>query len=276
MSGSVRIARSLFDDAAFKDEPMTEREAFIWMIMEASFKARERRVGSVSVSLERGQMAASTRFMATAWRWSEARVRRYLERLKNRRMVTCKTDAGITVVTVCKYEEYQSSHNNADAATTHHATQQRRTGDANENKDEINDIREPKGSLSSDEISQAVSDYNTAASVAGWPQVKIVSKSRRSSLQNRLRECGGIEGWRDALRRARASPHLCGDNDRGWTADFDFLVTQSKFAKLMEGSYDARQPTTTAHRSRHPGRSSPHDALLRGFQSAADRYDQGG
>lgn len=110
------------------------------------------------------------------------------------------------------------------------------------------DIKEePKGSLSSgddaqpfDEIAECVSEYNATARQAGWPEVKVLSKARRSALSQRLRECGGIEGWRHALAKARASPHCCGHNDRGWTANFDFLTRQSSFAKLMEGNYDNR------------------------------------
>ena len=109
---------------------------------------------------------------------------------------------------------------------------------------------EPNGSLSSadddsgpapfDEIAEAVSAYNAAADASGWPQVRILSKTRRSALKARLRECGGLAGWADALAKARASPHCCGQNDRGWTANFDFLTRQSSFAKLMEGNYDPR------------------------------------
>lgn len=114
------------------------------------------------------------------------------------------------------------------------------------------DIREeePNGSLSSgdddcgpkpfDEITEAVAAYNAAADQAGWPQLRILSKQRRASLKARLKECGGLAGWADALNRARGSPHLCGQNDRGWTASFDFLTRQSSFAKLMEGNYDPR------------------------------------
>lgn len=122
-AGCVRISRDIFDDAAFKDEPFTEREAFMWMVMEASFKARERRVGNEVVSLGRGQLAASTRFMAAAWKWSESRVRRYLGRLSGRRMIDASSDAGITVVTICKYDAYQSPGKGSDAPADHGATQ---------------------------------------------------------------------------------------------------------------------------------------------------------
>jgi uncharacterized protein YdaU (DUF1376 family) len=91
-----------------------------------------------------------------------------------------------------------------------------------------------------DDVAEAVAAYNAAASQSGWPEVRILSKSRRSALAARLRECGGLEGWACALAKAQASAHCCGQNDRGWVASFDFLTRQSSFAKLMEGNYDNR------------------------------------
>lgn len=137
---------------------------------------------------------------------------------------------------------------------------------------------EPKGSLSSgddlggakpfDEITEAVKAYNDSAEASGWPQLRILSKQRRASLKARLKECGGLDGWHSALERARGSPHLCGQNDRGWTANFDFLTRQSSFAKLMEGNYDPRI-ASTAHSLASHGRG------MAGSATAAEIADRG-
>lgn len=119
---------------------------------------------------------------------------------------------------------------------------------ANQNQNQNHKEEEAKASLSSaddvqpiDEITIAVSAYNATAAAAGWPRIQVLSKQRRANLKARLSECGGIDGWVAALTKAKASPHCCGQNERGWTANFDFLTRQSSFAKLMEGNYDARQ-----------------------------------
>lgn len=145
MSGYVKISRGIFEDAAFKDEPFTEREAFLWLITEASFSDREYRVGTNVVNLKRGQLAASTRFIARAWKWTDSRVRRFFDRLKNRRMIDAATDAGVTVITLCKYNEYQGDGNEADAPEIQESTQQRRTTDAKQ-KNERTSYTEPNGS----------------------------------------------------------------------------------------------------------------------------------
>lgn len=107
MSGTVNIARSLFADEAFKDQPYTEREAFMWMVMEASWKDRVKRVGVAVVELKRGQLAASVRFMADAWGWEKSTVDRFLKRLEKRDMIGTDIGTGINVITIRKYNDYQ-------------------------------------------------------------------------------------------------------------------------------------------------------------------------
>ena len=58
----------------------------MWLIAQAAFKPHRKRVGRVVVDLARGQLAHSTRFMAKAWKWSEASVRRFLAKLARERM----------------------------------------------------------------------------------------------------------------------------------------------------------------------------------------------
>lgn len=79
-------------------------------------------------------MTYSTRYLAKAWGWSEPKVRRYLDALRNAKKIDAATDAGQTVITICDYDKIQSPRKAADAATDAQATQERRTTDANNNE----------------------------------------------------------------------------------------------------------------------------------------------
>ena len=141
MSGTINISRDLWKDPAFASDPFSEREAWVWLIAEASWKPRVRRVGNHVVNLDRGEVAHSTRFLAETWKWSHSKVRRYLLRLEKLGLITKKigtktgtgTDTGVTVLSVCKYDKYQATpqEGGTDPAQTRH-----RPG-TNENKDEI-------------------------------------------------------------------------------------------------------------------------------------------
>ena len=143
MAGTVNIPRDIWEDTTFKDSEMSQREAWFWLTAKASWKDRTVRFAGVEVETQRGQVAASSRYLAKAWMWSEPRVRRYLEMLENRRMIQRETDAGITVITICNYDAIQNGGDSNDAPPTHLPTQDRRTSDAKKKKDVI---REEEGS----------------------------------------------------------------------------------------------------------------------------------
>jgi uncharacterized protein YdaU (DUF1376 family) len=97
------------------------------------------------------------------------------------------------------------------------------------------------------DISHAVSRYNQAAERAGWPQVQKLTPNRSKQLRARLKDCGGLEGWEDALRRAYASDFCRGRTPKPWTGfGFDWLTKAANFTKLMEGNYDNRSDNPTA------------------------------
>ena len=72
--GVFAIDRGIFDHQIFAPEPYTEREAWIWMIGAAAWKAQRVRVGRHTISLERGQLAFSTRFLASKFKWSQGKM----------------------------------------------------------------------------------------------------------------------------------------------------------------------------------------------------------
>lgn len=144
MTGTVNTTRELWDDPSFQESEMSQRGAWIWLIAKASWKPRVTRIGNRKIPLGRAQVAAATRYLAKAWCWSEPKVRRYLSKLENRRMISRVTDAGVTVITICKHEKYQNKPRDGDSVSTQQPTQDRRTADANENKGEIK-IKEEEG-----------------------------------------------------------------------------------------------------------------------------------
>jgi len=60
------------------------------------------------------------------------------------------------------------------------------------------------------------------------PKVERFTESRRRKVKARLAEGITIERFQEAVRCCRDKPFLRGDNDRGWTADFDWLIENDK------------------------------------------------
>jgi len=92
------------------------------------------------------------------------------------------------------------------------------------------------------EISDAVKLYNDMASAMGLAEACKITDQRRAAIRRRLKDGGGLAGWKLALVKLSKTPFCCGENDRGWRADLDFLCQQKSFVKLMEGGFDSHPP----------------------------------
>lgn len=101
------ISRSIWDDPDFKDEPFTEREAFIWLVGEASWKERKKRGSNGPVNLNRGEFCHSLRFMAKAWKWPKSRVFRFLKRLQNRTTIRDTSRGNEQIYLIKNYNKFQ-------------------------------------------------------------------------------------------------------------------------------------------------------------------------
>jgi hypothetical protein len=87
--------------------PLGRREAWIWLLSAATWKARTVFVDGRRVALLRGQAAHSIRFMAEAWGWPKSNISRFLDALKTETMIETQSGTGITIITICNYDKYQ-------------------------------------------------------------------------------------------------------------------------------------------------------------------------
>lgn len=98
-----------------------------------------------------------------------------------------------------------------------------------------------------DEIVEVFDEWNRTAKQAGMRTASKLTSERRSRARARLVE-HGREAFTEAIRRAGASAFCRGENDRGWKADFDFIVKPQSFLGLIEGKYDDRTPRSSNNR----------------------------
>ena len=107
--GYVKIARGIFKHNMFKNEPYSEREAWIWLICGASYKDDTTRIPNTNivVKIKRGEYMASYRFLATKFKWPISRIRRFIKRLTDGTMLNTRVVQGITFITIENYDEYQ-------------------------------------------------------------------------------------------------------------------------------------------------------------------------
>lgn len=113
MSGYIRLYRGWRDCDAFKSAPFSEHEAWLWLIENTAWKDCQRRVGKGHIAdVRRGQIHVSRASLASAWSWTEKRVRGFLDRLEKCAMLGQTSDTNGSILTICNYEKYQAEGQN--------------------------------------------------------------------------------------------------------------------------------------------------------------------
>lgn len=118
--------------------------------------------------------------------------------------------------------------------------------------------------------SEIMDQWNKTATEAGLPQVRRLSKKRKAKVKTRWADAEFRNQYATVLDRIRGSPFLCGDNDRGWKADFDWLFTNdTNWLKILEGKYGTDRQTAQAgagERGQAGGRDRKADADKAGIR----------
>jgi hypothetical protein len=102
------------------------------------------------------------------------------------------------------------------------------------------------------ELDAAYDAYNEVATTSGWTVCQRRTAQRDARLRKRIRDAGGLDGWKIALAKGAASDFICGrvaprDGREPFHADLDFFLQESRFTSLMEGKYDNRTGPTNGN-----------------------------
>jgi hypothetical protein len=318
--GTIAISRKLFDrdDPFFGGEPFTRREAWQWLIAEAAYKPRKVNIGNgrgaTVVSLQRGQIAHSKEFMRQAWGWSsEKMVRTFLDRLEvDGRIVRPKGEPSgrpSSVITVCKYDEYQFSiAEKGEPRGSSGADHSKKTGrPSGEPKGEPSG--RPSEDVSSGEIETLSEDENNEAHIRadhrahekGGPSTKKGREleegldKKRKNTRSRASEHVGFAKWYETYPKrkarkaaARAYAKLIAS---GEISEADLLTKTDAFAVtwrgislqfcpypaswLDDGSY-ADEPDSPPRATEAAPAPDPATFTTGEWQSRVSLYDRGG
>lgn len=86
-------------------------------------------------------------------------------------------------------------------------------------------------------VEEVVDGWNALAAKRGLPQIAKLSDQRRRKAKAQAKRFP-IDDWVNVFAKISQSPFLRGENDRGWRCDFDFILSEQNFIKILEGKYD--------------------------------------
>lgn len=77
--------------------------------------------------------------------------------------------------------------------------------------------------------------YNTYC--FNLPKIKALTEKRKTAIRKFAKEFS-LDDFKDICVNANNSNFLIGNNDRGWKADFDFLLRTDKAVAILEGKFN--------------------------------------
>lgn len=107
-NGFIKLHRQIQDHWLWNnDEPFDRRSAWIDLIMMASWKSGTRDFKGQIIEQRRGDVVTSVKSLSMRWRWSEGKVRRYLDALQKDGMLTKKRQSHGVVLTIENFSSFQ-------------------------------------------------------------------------------------------------------------------------------------------------------------------------
>lgn len=91
-----------------------------------------------------------------------------------------------------------------------------------------------KSLIDKEKTKEVVDLYNTIC--ISYPKVKVISGKREKETLARL-ETYSLEDIGTVFANAENSSFMKGKNDRGWSANFDWMMDENNFIKILEGNY---------------------------------------
>lgn len=92
-----------------------------------------------------------------------------------------------------------------------------------------------------DKYSAFINIYNTYC--INLPTLQKLTDKRKTSINKFLKEFN-VEQFQQICINANDSDFLTGNNERGWKADFDFIIRPDKAIKILEEQYNNKKRTS--------------------------------
>lgn len=243
----IPISRRLFEHQLWCEERIYSRfEAWLDLIQSARFEDTKQLIGNRFIEVKRGQILASLRFLAGRWQWSTKKVNSFLDLLIQDKMIIKETPKGTgqTVITICNYDKYNSQiireeTEKKQQGNTKETPRKQQGNKVNKDKKE-NNIGDSDESLVCGtsqphaehiDYSELVKFFNEETKGVFGTVRTPLSDSRKGMINARIKSYGK-KTFADMIHRAYQSDFLKGQNKKGWTASFDWLIKPTNFEKV--------------------------------------------
>ena len=252
--GWIKLFRRFLEWEWYDQTPMVR--LFLHLLLKANYEDKKWH----GIVIKRGQLVTSFTNLSAETGLSIQVVRSCLDKLQSTGEVNKQSTSQYTIITVCKFADYQQVEESEQQTNNKPTTSEQQTS----NKRVTNNQQQHKN-IRNKEIKNNNIDTNVSTSVetdppidfvglldfwnktmesanAVIPKIKSLSERRKGFIKARVREFNKRAVF-EVISKAGTSDFLNGKNQRGWVADFDWIFRPNNFPKVLEGNYDNRPNT---------------------------------
>ena len=264
--GFIKLYRSFTDWEWYHNNNV--KVLFIHMLLSVNYEDRNWQ----GINICKGQFITSINNLARQTNLSIQQVRTSLNKLKCSGEISVKSTNKFTIITVNNFNKFQNadfdflkhyetvtnksigldfkhsdnsnlinninnsfditseikhSDNNQITFDKHSNNFQLTTNKEYNNNNNINNIRN---------VYQYITDMYNKICVS-FPKCTKLSNNRIKAIKSRLRKFS-LDDFETLFNKAQCSDYLKGANNYNWSANFDWLIADKNFVKVIDGNYD--------------------------------------
>ena len=106
----VKLDRNYFNNPLWKEDRIYSRsEAWLDLIASALIEDLKVHIKGQDIEVQRGEVAASRRYLEKRWKWGSTKVNNFMTYLKKNGMIKTRQTSGQTIIRLVKFEVYNGS-----------------------------------------------------------------------------------------------------------------------------------------------------------------------
>lgn len=252
--GYIKLWRKIIDESfLIERRPLTRFEAWIMILLRVSHKKSEVLIKNTIYKINPGQSVKSVETWSDIFRWNRGKTRSFFELLKKVGKIDLQTDNRTTILTVCKWWNYQGDTTSNTASKEYNsepAENQQRTTEKNEKNERSKTIPPTSPPLSGktypdwfydfktyqlefvNAFKNATGDKDWIADIQkqrpGWDVVEMLRESNRWLYEER--------GWENKKKAARKSSSKYGYKIN-WKSTFRDCLNRFKGKVIYSKGY---------------------------------------
>lgn len=228
MAGFTRSYRDKWVNPIFRN--LLEAGIWAWMCDTAAWKKTRVRHNGVLVDLERGQLVTTLRFISSGFGVGEQVTRTFLENIEKDGMVNTLTNTRGTIITICNYDKYQQSLDDANTPDNEQLTDSQQTGNTNKKESkEVKEVKERKKETYTAEFEKFWKLYpkKDDKAEAAKAYIRARKETDHETIINGVERYAAAKPWGDNIRFCKnASTWL---NGKCWENDYtDIPISTGK------------------------------------------------